>query len=85
MLVLTFNVIAYLFLQGQNGNQGIPLILFGVVTLIGGLLTLLLPETLGSKLPDTIAEAEDLGCHDNSSDNVKEEEMKTLRGNDENC
>lgn len=52
-----------------------PLILFGVVTLIGGFLTILLPETLGGKLPDNIDDVEQAG----SKENVAEgEEMKSL-------
>ncbi|XP_049865251.1 solute carrier family 22 member 3-like [Pectinophora gossypiella] len=40
---------------------GLPSILFGCMGLISGLLILTQPETLGSKLPDTLAEAENLG------------------------
>jgi len=39
----------------------IPLIIYGLLALSGGLLALLLPETLGKKLPDTIQEGEDSG------------------------
>lgn len=39
----------------------LPLLLFGVVAFISGLLASLLPETLGQKLPDTIEEAENIG------------------------
>lgn len=35
-----------------------PLIIFGAVTLLGGILTFILPETRGTKLPDTIEDAE---------------------------
>lgn len=39
----------------------LPLLLFGTVAFTAGLLSILLPETLGIKLPDTIEEAENIG------------------------
>ncbi|GBP59114.1 Organic cation transporter protein [Eumeta japonica] len=41
--------------------DGIPSLMFGVMGLISGLLVLTQPETLGTKMPDTLAEAEALG------------------------
>lgn len=41
--------------------QVLPLILFGVLGLTAGAMTLLLPETKGVALPETIEEAENLG------------------------
>nr|AAB19097.1 LX1 [Mus musculus] len=41
--------------------QALPLILFGVLGLTAGAVTLLLPETKGVALPETIEEAENLG------------------------
>ncbi|XP_068617412.1 organic cation transporter protein-like [Battus philenor] len=40
---------------------GIPSVMFGVIGIIAGLLIFTQPETLGTKLPDTLAEAEALG------------------------
>lgn len=39
----------------------LPLILFGCMALFAGLLSLFFPETLGTKLPDTVWEAENIG------------------------
>lgn len=39
----------------------LPLVLFGIMSTIAGLLSLLFPETLNLKLPDTIQEAEMIG------------------------
>ncbi|XP_033326051.2 organic cation transporter protein isoform X2 [Megalopta genalis] len=39
----------------------LPLILFGCMSLSAGLLSLIFPETLGTKLPDTVGEAENIG------------------------
>jgi len=39
----------------------LPLIIYGGLALAGGLLTLLLPETLGRKLPETIRDGETFG------------------------
>ncbi|XP_022376654.1 solute carrier family 22 member 1-like [Enhydra lutris kenyoni] len=41
--------------------QGLPLILFAVLGLVAGGVTLLLPETKGVTLPETIEDAENLG------------------------
>ncbi|KYN07327.1 Solute carrier family 22 member 5, partial [Cyphomyrmex costatus] len=38
----------------------LPLILFGSMSIIAGVLSLVLPETLGMKLPDTVQEAEEI-------------------------
>ena len=39
----------------------LPLCVFGAVTLLAGTLSLMLPETLGHALPDTIEEGEMFG------------------------
>ncbi|XP_043267859.1 solute carrier family 22 member 5-like [Venturia canescens] len=41
--------------------ESLPLILFGSMGILAGTASLLFPETLGCKLPDTIAEAENIG------------------------
>ncbi|CAG9763144.1 unnamed protein product [Ceutorhynchus assimilis] len=41
--------------------QPFPLLVFGILAFIGGLLSLLLPETLNKKLPETLAEGEAFG------------------------
>ena len=40
----------------SNWSVGLPLIVMGLVPLISGLLSLLLPETKGKSLPDTLHE-----------------------------
>ncbi|XP_050446751.1 organic cation transporter protein-like isoform X2 [Cataglyphis hispanica] len=39
----------------------LPLILFALMSIIAGLLSLIFPETLGMKLPDTVWQAENIG------------------------
>ena len=39
----------------------LPSLIFGIMGLASGLLTFLLPETLNRKLPETIADAEEIG------------------------
>ena len=41
-----------------------PSVIFGVMGLLSGFAMFLLPETLNRKLPDTIAEAEEIGRYD---------------------
>lgn len=41
--------------------KGLPLILFAMLSLVAGGMTLLLPETKGAVLPETIEDAENLG------------------------
>lgn len=58
----------------------IPLIIFGVLAFIGGLLSLYLPETLNKKLPDTIEEGERFGKkgYKHDAELANAEEMKKL-------
>lgn len=41
--------------------EALPLLLFGAMSLLTAVLALLLPETVGTKLPDTVEEAESIG------------------------
>lgn len=61
----------------------LPLVIFGTLTFIGGLLSLYLPETHGKKLPETIEEGELFGKkrkHDAENGLGNAEEMKKLNG-----
>ncbi|CAH1795062.1 unnamed protein product [Owenia fusiformis] len=53
-----------ILLLGDYYFTELPLIVYGSVAILGGFLTLLLPETLHSKLPDTIEEAEGITMND---------------------
>ena len=39
----------------------LPFVLFGVLSIAGGLLVIILPETKGKNLPETIQEGEQFG------------------------
>ncbi|XP_058798175.1 organic cation transporter protein-like isoform X2 [Phymastichus coffea] len=52
--------------------EGLPLLLFGSMSLTAGLLSLNFPETLGTKLPDTIEEAEVVGLRKDADKPEKE-------------
>ncbi len=41
--------------------SGAPFLAYGVVSVLGGVVSLVFPETLGKKLPETLAEAEQFG------------------------
>lgn len=59
ILSLIFGVLYSFYNYISNHLQSryyepLPLFLFGMVSLIGGVLSFVLPETLGQKLPDTV-------------------------------
>ncbi|XP_046378548.2 organic cation transporter protein-like [Haliotis rufescens] len=51
-----------MYISGRFG-QILPMLIFGGITILAAFLTLLLPETLNKKLPETIKEAEMLGTN----------------------
>lgn len=60
---------------GDLSHKSISVIIIGVITLVASILLLLLPETMATKLPDTIEEVEDK----NGSDSIRgEEEQEDL-------
>ncbi|KAK3087370.1 hypothetical protein FSP39_005127 [Pinctada imbricata] len=44
-----------------KGGQALPLVIFGGLTIIGAFFSLLLPETMNKKLPDSVEDAVNLG------------------------
>lgn len=55
---------------GDLSHKSISVIIIGVITLVASILLLLLPETMATKLPDTIEEVEDK----NGTDSIREDE-----------
>jgi OCT family organic cation transporter-like MFS transporter 4/5 len=56
-----FSLIAPFVPLLQNYFAFLPLLVFGTFSFLSGILALMLPETLGAKLPDSIEEAEEIG------------------------
>ncbi|CAL8077574.1 unnamed protein product [Orchesella dallaii] len=53
-----------LLLLGELVWKPLPLLIFGAASLISGLLSLLIPETFGKRLPDTMEDGENFGTKD---------------------
>ncbi|XP_076466620.1 organic cation transporter protein-like [Babylonia areolata] len=67
-----------LYIEGSFGKV-LPLIIFGSVTVAAGLASLLLPETLGRQLPDSIEDAANFGKETRKS-TPEETEMAERNG-----
>ncbi|XP_023159895.2 organic cation transporter protein [Drosophila hydei] len=57
--------------------EPLPLLLFGAISMLAGLLSLLLPETFHKKLPDTVAEAIALGSRTRSTLNTNDNSLSS--------
>ncbi|KFB49337.1 AGAP006609-PA-like protein [Anopheles sinensis] len=55
------SIVAPFVVYLANISPSLPLIVLGILGIFGGLLSLLLPETLGHDLPQTLADGEDFG------------------------
>ncbi|XP_052860354.1 carcinine transporter [Anopheles cruzii] len=55
------SIVAPFVVYLANVSPSLPLIVLGVMGIIGGLLSLMLPETLGHDLPQTLADGEEFG------------------------
>lgn len=60
----------------RNYYTFLPMVVFGSFALTAGILTFLLPETLGCDLPDTIVEAEQIGRQNKKESPNCEEGLK---------
>lgn len=49
------------FFKGDYGWKNLPFMVFGISGIFAGLTTIILPETLGRTLPNTIKESEKIG------------------------
>lgn len=59
-------IIRVAFTYQVSAWPSLPLLIFGVSALSSGMLVLLLPETLNTRLPDTVEEAEQLATFNKS-------------------
>lgn len=57
---MNYHVISLLFKKGTQW-LALPIVIMGAFSVVGGVVTLKLPETLGAKLPQTLEEGEQFG------------------------
>lgn len=57
------SIIAPLVVYLANYSKALPLLILGVVGIVGGLFCLFLPESLNCELPQTLNDGEDFGRH----------------------
>jgi len=62
----------------------LPGLVFGILSMAAGLLTLLLPETLGRPLPQTIDDIEQWYSDKKSDDVGKQQEMTPMKQDEPN-
>lgn len=63
--------------------QPLPLLIFGSLALFGGIISLILPETLNRKLPETIEEGEAFGKkHVNNKSHTEEQDLNGVKVTD---
>lgn len=68
--IANFTIITELYFFQAEIMESLPLILFGTMSVTSGILVLLFPETLNTKLPDTIEEAEVIGRKNASQESL---------------
>lgn len=56
-----FSIVNFFFLFQKKVYRPLPMIIFGIASIISGILALALPETHNQQLPETLEEAESFG------------------------